>query len=118
MSKLLSLPRNHRTYTGHDYPPATLAGKPLPNTTVADQREGNKHVKDGTSEHEFVRWRSERDAGPAEPKLINQALHFNIRAGHRPEVMADGRSILLQDSGAGCPLRSCCRCRWRVEVIS
>jgi hypothetical protein len=90
MSKLSSPPQNYRVYTSRDYPPATHAGKPLPYTTVADQREGNRHVKDGTSEDEFVKRRSGRDAGLAEPKLINQALQFNIMAGHRPEVVADG----------------------------
>jgi glyoxylase-like metal-dependent hydrolase (beta-lactamase superfamily II) len=95
MAKLLSLPRHYRIYTGHDYPPATRSGKPLPYTTVGEQREGNKHVKDGTSEDEFVKWRSERDAGLAEPKLINQALQFNITAGRLPEVDADGRRYFV-----------------------
>jgi glyoxylase-like metal-dependent hydrolase (beta-lactamase superfamily II) len=95
MAKLLSLPRHYRLYTGHDYPPATRNGIPLPYTTVGDQREGNKHVKDGRSENDFVKWRSERDAGLAEPKLINQALQFNIMAGRLPEVAADGHRYFV-----------------------
>ena len=101
MSKLLSLPPHYRLYTGHDYPPATrinVAGEkpePLPYTTVSDQRQGNKHVKDGTLEEEFVQWRSERDAGLAEPKLINQALQFNITAGRLPEIAADGHRYFV-----------------------
>lgn len=105
MSKLLSLPRNYRMYTGHDYPPATRAGKPLPYTTVADQREGNRHVKDGTSEDEFAKWRSERDAELAEPKLINQALQFNIMAGHLPEVVGDGHRYFVPRTPAQTALR-------------
>ena len=89
MAKLLSLPRHYRSYTGHDYPPATRNGQPLPYTTVGGQREGNKHVKDGTAEDGFAKWRSERDAGLAEPKLINQALQFNITAGYLPELAPD-----------------------------
>jgi hypothetical protein len=46
--------------------------------------EHNKHLKRGTSETEFVSWRTERDAGLAEPKLIHQALQVNIRAGRLP----------------------------------
>ena len=118
MSKFLSLPRNYRIYIGHDYPPATRARKPLPYTTVADQREGNKHVKDGTSEDKFVKWRSERGRGLAEPKLINQALQFNIMGGHLPEVAADGQIFCSQDSGPDCPLKSCYRYRWRGEGIN
>jgi len=95
MTKLLSLPGHYRLYTGHDYPPATRAGQPLPYTTVSDQRGGNKHVKDGTSEHDFVQWRSERDAGLAEPKLMQQALQFNIVAGRLPEVAADGHRYFV-----------------------
>lgn len=44
----------------------------------------NKHLKNGTSAAEFVRWRRERDSGLAEPKLIHQALQVNIRAGRLP----------------------------------
>lgn len=101
MSKLLSLPPHYRLYTGHDYPPATRTsspdGKPEPlaYTTVQDQREGNNHVKDGTLEKEFVQWRSERDAGLAQPKLINQALQFNIMAGRLPEPDGDGHRYFV-----------------------
>lgn len=46
-------------------------------TTVERQRRENKHVKEGTKEDYFVKWRSERDSGLSEPRLIHQALQTN-----------------------------------------
>lgn len=66
IQKLLSLPPHYRLYTGHDYPPDSRAEvearrKELPFTTVERQRAENKHVKSGTTEEDFVRWRTDRD---------------------------------------------------------
>ncbi len=96
MSKLLSLPADYRLYTGHDYPPDSRqnnnesASKAVPYTTVGEQRRENKHVKEGTIKEDFVKWRSERDAGLAEPKIIHQALQFNIRGGRLPKADCEG----------------------------
>jgi len=85
VSKLFSLPAPTKIYTGHDYPPGGDARQePRAYTTVAEQKEANKHLKAGTSEAEFVAWRQGRDAGLAEPRLLHQALQFNIRAGRLP----------------------------------
>ncbi|KAK4246520.1 hypothetical protein C7999DRAFT_33041 [Corynascus novoguineensis] len=83
-SKLLSLPSTFKIYTGHDYPPNMPRSAPQAVSTVAEQIEHNKHLKRGTSEDEFVSWRTERDAALAEPRLIHQALQVNIRAGSLP----------------------------------
>ena len=95
MSELLALPPHYRLYTGHDYPPDSRetnesGSKAKPFTTVEEQRKENKHVKDGTKKEEFIKWRSDRDSGLAEPKLIHQALQFNIRAGHLPTTDSEG----------------------------
>lgn len=99
ISTLLALPPNFRLYTGHDYPPSTRqdrdgAPQPKPFTTVQEQRADNKHARDGTTKEAFVKFRSERDAGLAEPRLIHQALQFNIRAGRLPEAGPEGFSFL------------------------
>jgi glyoxylase-like metal-dependent hydrolase (beta-lactamase superfamily II) len=86
--KLLSLPEEYRLYTGHDYPSG--GREAIPFTTVAQQKQSNKHVKTGTLEEDFVKWRSERDAGLGEPKLLNQALQVNIRAGRLPAENKNG----------------------------
>jgi glyoxylase-like metal-dependent hydrolase (beta-lactamase superfamily II) len=85
---LLSLPPHYRLYTGHDYPPATRGRQEY--ATVAEHKERNKHVKSGTTEEEFVKWRSERDATLGEPRLLHQALQFNIRAGRLPKASPEG----------------------------
>ena len=83
MQKLLSLPSDYKLYTGHDYPPGA-SRDPKPYVTVGEQRKGNKHVKGGTPEKDFVQWREERDSGLNEPRLIHQALQVNIRGGRLP----------------------------------
>ena len=97
---LLSLPPHFRLYTGHDYPPETRTlsedgEKFRPFTTVADQNEQNKHVKAGAKEADFVKWRSERDATLGEPRLLHQALQFNIRAGRLPRSTGNSYGRLL-----------------------
>jgi glyoxylase-like metal-dependent hydrolase (beta-lactamase superfamily II) len=92
---LLALPDEYRLYTGHDYPPADREGgkKERPFCTVREQKEGNKHVNETVKEGEFVKWRTGRDEGLAEPKLIHQALQVNVRGGRLPEE-ADGARFL------------------------
>lgn len=84
MQKLLSLPLDFKLYTGHDYPPSDTGREPMPYVTVRQQREANKHIKDGTSKDEFIKWRTERDASLNEPRLLHQALQVNIRGGRMP----------------------------------
>ncbi|EAQ87221.1 hypothetical protein CHGG_03840 [Chaetomium globosum CBS 148.51] len=83
-TKLFTLPPAYKIYTGHDYPPKTPRATPQAASTVAEQMAHNKHLKAGTSQADFVSWRTERDAGLAEPRLIHQALQVNIRAGGLP----------------------------------
>ncbi|KAK0701847.1 beta-lactamase-like protein, partial [Lasiosphaeria miniovina] len=90
VAKLFSLPKHYKIWTGHDYPPGGGArGEPLAYMTVGEQKEQNKHLKAGTAEDAFVSWREGRDAALAEPRLMHQALQFNIRAGKLP-APADG----------------------------
>jgi len=96
---LLSLPGHYRLYTGHDYPPEDRplqesGGKHMAYTTVEEQNKENKHVKAGTLEAGFVKWRSERDATLGEPKLLHQSLQFNIRGGRLPRATVDGDRLL------------------------
>jgi len=93
--KLFSLPPHYKIYTGHDYPPGGDGRKdPVPYTTVAEQKAKNKHLKEGTTEEDFTKWRTERDSGLAEPRLIHQALQFNIRGGRLPLEKEGGDRLL------------------------
>ena len=95
VKKLLDLPNNVKIWTGHDYPPGGEGrGQPRAFMTVEEQNEGNKHLKKGVAEEDFIKWRSDRDASLAAPKLIHQALQLNIRAGQLPEADEDGDRFL------------------------
>lgn len=86
--KILSLPPETRLFMCHDYPPA---GRSVAfETTVAAQRAGNIHVRDGVSEDEFVALRTARDATLEMPVLILPAVQINIRAGEMPPKEANG----------------------------
>ncbi|EXJ73571.1 uncharacterized protein A1O5_03332 [Cladophialophora psammophila CBS 110553] len=91
--KLLALPDHVKIWTGHDYPPAGR-DDPVPWMSVEQHRQRNKHLKDGTTEEEFVTRRNERDAGLAEPRLMHQSLQMNIRAGRLPKATQQGFRML------------------------
>ena len=86
--KILSLPPATRLFMCHDYPPNDRAVKF--ETTVADQRANNIHVKDSISEEEFVEMRTKRDATLEMPVLILPAVQINIRAGELPPKEDNG----------------------------
>ena len=87
--RLLALPGETRLWMCHDYKAPgrdTYAWQ----TTVAEQRARNPHVKDGITEDEFVAFRTGRDAGLAAPLLLLSSIQVNIRAGRFPEAEANG----------------------------
>ncbi len=91
--RILALPPETRIFVGHDYLPegrTTFTWE----TTVADQRERNVHIRDGVTEAEFVAHRQGRDATLAPPALILPSLQVNIRAGALPPASAHGRVYL------------------------
>jgi glyoxylase-like metal-dependent hydrolase (beta-lactamase superfamily II) len=89
---LYALPAGTRVFVCHDYAPGGRA--PLSETTIAAQREGNIHVKAGTTEQEFVAMRHARDATLDVPNLIIPSVQMNISAGRMPPAASDGVSYL------------------------
>ncbi len=90
--KLLSLPPRTRLFMCHDYPPNN---RPIAfETTVAEQRAKNIHVRDGISEAQFVEMRTKRDATLEMPVLILPAVQINIRAGEMPPKEANGTAYV------------------------
>lgn len=83
IQKVLALPEQTRLFMCHDYQPDGRALEYM--TTVAAQRMSNIHVKEGTSEAQFVAARDARDQTLPMPKLIFPSLQVNMRAGHFPE---------------------------------
>lgn len=89
--RLLDLPPQTRIFVGHDY----AQGRPAAwATTVAAERAGNIHVRDGIDEAAFVALRRERDAGLELPQLIIPAVQVNIRGGRMPAPAANGVAYL------------------------
>ncbi len=91
--RILNLPPETRIFVGHDYPPEGR-NEPAWETTVAEQRAGNIHVRDGVPKEAFVEKRNARDKTLAAPKLILPSLQVNIRAGATPPADADGHVYL------------------------
>ncbi|HEY0833091.1 MAG TPA: MBL fold metallo-hydrolase [Azospirillum sp.] len=86
--RLLDLPGETRMFVCHDYPPD---GRAVAwETTVAEQRRANIHVRDGISEAEFVDLRTGRDKTLDMPALLLPSVQCNMRAGHLPPAEADG----------------------------
>ena len=92
MRRLLDLPPETRMYVCHDYPPP--GREPRWETTVAQQRAKNIHVRDGIGEDDFVRMRQARDAVLEVPTLILPSIQVNVRAGQLPPVEDNGVAYL------------------------
>lgn len=90
--RLYELPGETRVFVCHDYGPG--GREPRCETTIAAERTGNIHLKDGTSEADFVALRRKRDATLEMPALIYPAVQFNIRGGRPPPAESNGRNYL------------------------
>ena len=87
--RLLSLPPETRLFMCHDYKAPdrdTYAWE----TTVAEQRKSNVHVREGVTEEAFVAMRMARDAKLSAPRLLLPSIQVNIRAGRFPPAEANG----------------------------
>ena len=93
IQRLLSLPEDTRLFLCHDYK-APGRDEYAWETTVGQQRRENVHVKEGTSEDEFVEMRTARDKTLAMPKLIMPSVQVNIRGGRLPEPEDNGVSYI------------------------
>ena len=92
MRRLLELPPQTRIFVCHDYPPN--GREPQWETTVAQQRAANIHVRDGIGEDEFVAMRKARDATLDVPTLILPSIQVNVRAGQLPPAEDNGVAYL------------------------
>lgn len=92
IQRILSLPDDMRIFVCHDYLPNDRALEF--ETTVAEERQSNIHVRTGISETSFVEMRNIRDATLGMPSLILPALQVNMRAGHFPPAEDSGHMFL------------------------
>jgi len=88
VQRLLALPPATRLFMCHDYPPQGRSA--AWETTVADQRASNIHIRAGVSESDFVGMRTTRDATLDMPTLILPAIQVNLNAGQLPAAEENG----------------------------
>ncbi len=92
MRRILELPPETRLFMCHDYGPN---GREIRwESTVAEERAHNIHVKDGMTEDAFVAMREARDRTLGMPRLILPSLQVNMRAGALPPAEPNGRVFL------------------------
>ena len=84
-----ALPPQTRLFLCHDYK-APGRDDYVWETTVAEQRAHNVHVRDGVTEDEFVSVRTERDEKLGMPQLILPSVQVNMRAGNMPPAEDNG----------------------------
>lgn len=93
IQKIFALPPETRLFMCHDYK-APGRDEYVWETSVAEEREKNIHVRNGTTEDEFVKMREARDKTLAMPRLILPSVQVNMRAGDMPPKEGNGVSYL------------------------
>jgi glyoxylase-like metal-dependent hydrolase (beta-lactamase superfamily II) len=92
IQRILSLPDETRLFVGHDYMPGGRA--PAWESTVANQKAQNVHLRQARTEDEFASLRQARDAKLPMPKLILPALQVNMAGGRLPAPDSNGTRYL------------------------
>jgi len=93
VQKVLALPDQTRIFLCHDYK-APGRDEFMHQTSVAEQRANNIHVRDEMTEEDFVKLRTERDATLDMPRLILPSVQVNMRAGEMPPAEDNGQIYL------------------------
>lgn len=81
--KLFTLPDQTKVFVGHDYMPG---GRDLQwQTTIGESKKNNIHLKETTTETEFIAFRTERDKTLTPPRLLLPSIQLNIDGGQFPK---------------------------------
>lgn len=91
--KILALPDQTRIFVGHDYKSPTRDVYAW-ETTVLEEKRNNIHMKEGTTEADFIKMRNTRDSYLPVPRLLLPSIQLNILAGQMPPKEANGLSYL------------------------
>ena len=92
IQRIYALPDSTRLFMCHDYQPGGRELRFV--TTVAEQKQSNVQLRQGTMKQEFLKLRTARDAKLDMPALILPAIQINIRAGEFPKREANGTAYL------------------------
>ena len=93
VQRIFALPDETRLFMCHDYK-APGRNEYQWETTVAEEKEHNLHVGNGVSQADFIKFRNQRDATLAVPKLILPSVQVNMRAGNFPPEEENGKRYL------------------------
>ncbi|WP_439860190.1 MBL fold metallo-hydrolase [Pseudomonas sp. MBLB4136] len=91
--RLFALPDDTRLFLCHDYK-APGRDEYQYQTSVAEQRAHNVHVREGIDEDAFVAMRRARDAELSMPRLMLPAVQVNMRGGELPPAEGNGTRYL------------------------
>lgn len=89
VQKIYALPDETRLFMCHDYK-APGRDHFAWETTVGEQKAANIHLNAATTEADFVKMRTERDATLDMPRLILPSVQINMRAGNLPPPAPNG----------------------------
>jgi glyoxylase-like metal-dependent hydrolase (beta-lactamase superfamily II) len=90
--RVLELPAHTRLHLCHDYQPGGREARW--ETTVAEERAANVHVREGVAEDEFVAMRTARDRTLGMPVLMLPSVQVNVCAGQLPPPEGNGTRYL------------------------
>ena len=90
--RVLELPPSTRLHLCHDYLPGGREARW--ETTVAEERAANVHVREEVTEDAFVAMRTARDRTLGMPVLMLPAVQLNACAGELPPAEANGTRYL------------------------
>jgi len=93
IQRIFELPADTRLFMCHDYK-GPNRDEYAWETTIAEQRQKNLHIRDGTSKEAYVAFRKKRDAQLGVPRLILPSIQVNIRAGEMPPAESNGVSYM------------------------
>lgn len=93
VQKLYALDDHTRVFLCHDYLPEGRDHY-VYESSIAEQKQKNIHIHNGTAKSDFVKMRHQRDTTLAMPKLILPSIQINMNAGKFPEPEANGARYL------------------------
>lgn len=90
--KLYKLPESTQVFVGHDYQPG---GRALEfKTTIKESKEKNIHIKEQTTEADYIQFRESRDKTLSPPRLLLPSIQINIDGGKLPIEEDNGKRYL------------------------
>jgi glyoxylase-like metal-dependent hydrolase (beta-lactamase superfamily II) len=93
IQSIFALPDATRLFMCHDYK-ASGRDEFEWETTVAEQKKLNIHIRDTVCKQEFIKFRTERDTELGMPRLMLPSIQLNICAGQLPPAEDNGTRYL------------------------